>query len=77
MNDLIDTNGSRGKVAHMTRAIKWYAYCVDKLNDTWLQSHKTLAPTSGRFLSKFLQTFRAMSWTCPPSFVLIDLFNLV
>ncbi len=41
----------------MKWAIKWYAYCVDKLNDTWLQSQKNkLAPTSGRFLSKFLQT---------------------
>ncbi len=41
MNDLIDSNGSRGKVLIMKWAIKWYAYCVDKLNDTWLQSHKT------------------------------------
>ncbi len=58
----------------MKWAIKWYAYCVDKLNDTWLQSHKiSLAPTSDRVLSKFLQTLRAMSWTCPMSFVLIDL----
>ncbi len=59
----------------MKWAIKWYAYCVDKLNDTWLQSQKNkLAPTSGRFLSKFLQNLRAMSWTCPTSFVLIDLY---
>ncbi len=59
----------------MKWAIKWYAYCVDKLNDTWLQSQKNkLALTSGRFRSKFLQTFRAMSWTCPSSFVLIDLY---
>ncbi len=41
MNDLIDNNGSRGKVAQYDESIKWYAYCVDKLNDTWLQSHKT------------------------------------
>ncbi len=25
----------------MKWAIKWYAYCVDKLNDKWLQSQKT------------------------------------
>ncbi len=30
----------RGKV-NMRSPIKWYAYCVDKLNDTWLQSHKS------------------------------------
>ncbi len=45
------------KLLIMMRAFKWYAYCVDKLNDTWLQSQKNkLAPTSGRFISKFLQT---------------------
>ncbi len=33
----------------------------------------SLAPTSGQFLSKLLQAFRAMSRTCPPSFVPIDL----
>ncbi len=74
MNDLIESIVPWAKFAHHEEIYKWYAYCVDKLNDTWLQSHKiSLAPTSGRVLSKFLQTLRAMSWTCPKSLVLIDL----
>ncbi len=31
------------KLLIMMRAFKWYAYCVDKLNDTWLQSQKQIS----------------------------------
>ncbi len=64
MNDLIDTMVLEAKLLNWW-AIKWYAYCVDKLNTRDYRAKNSLAPTSGRFLSKFLQTLRAMSWTCP------------
>ncbi len=74
MNDLIDTNGSRGKVAHYDETYQTiWILCGYVKHHVITEPKNKLAPTSGRFLSKFLQTLRAMSWTCPKSFVLIDL----
>ncbi len=74
MNDLIDTNGSRDKVAHMMSYQMICILCGYVKHHVITEPKNKLAPTSGRFLSKFLQTLRAMSWTCPTSFVLIDLY---
>ncbi len=75
IKDLIDTNGSRGKVAQYDKSYQMICILCGYVKHHVITEPKIkLAPTSGRFLSKFLQTFRAMSWTCPSSFVLIDLY---
>ncbi len=74
MNDLIDTNGSRDKVAQYDESYQMICILCGYVKHHVITEQKNkLAPTSGRFLSKFLQTFRTMSGTCPLSFVLIDL----
>ncbi len=58
MNDLIDTNGSRGKVAQYDESYQMICILCGYVNTRDYRA-KNLAPTSGRFLSKFLQTLRA------------------
>ncbi len=74
MKDLIDSNGSRCKVAHYEETYQMICIlCGYVKHHVITEPKKSLAPTSGRFLSKLLQTFRAMSQTCSSSFVPIDL----
>ncbi len=74
MNDLIDSNGSWGKVVHYEEIYQMICIlCGYVKHHVITEPKNSLAPTSGRFLSKFLQAFRAMSRTCPPSFVPINL----
>ncbi len=66
INDLIDTNGSRGKVAQYDENYQMICILCGYVKHHVITEPKIkLAPTSGRFLSKFLQTFRTMSGTCP------------
>ncbi len=66
MNDLIDTNGSRDKVAQYDESYQMICILCRYVKHHVITEPKIkLAPTSGRFLSKFLQTFRTMSGTCP------------
>ncbi len=66
MNDLIDSNGSRGKVSHYEVSYQMICILCGYVKHHVITEPKIkLAPTSGRFLSKFLQTFRTMSGTCP------------
>jgi len=57
MNDLIDSNGSIGKVVQYEEI-----YPIICISWAWVQLHvitepiNSLAPTSGQFLSKLLQT---------------------
>ncbi len=77
MNDLIDTNGSRGKVAQYDESYQMICILCGYVKHHVITEPKIkLAPTSGRFLSKFLQTFRTISGTFPLSFVLIVLIDL-
>ncbi len=62
MNDLIDTNGSRGKVAQYKESYQMICIlCIYVKHHVITEPKNLLAPTSGRFLSKFLETFKTMS----------------